>query len=647
MQNRNFGQNSDNKIDFVKCTRYNATPILIFQIIFMTDFRNIAIIAHVDHGKTTLIDAMLSQSGTFRENQQVAERVMDSNALEKERGITILAKCTSIIWQGHKINVIDTPGHADFGGEVERVLSMTDSCLILVDSSEGPMPQTKFVLSKALALGLKPIVIINKVDRGDARIDEVLNEIFDLFVSLNASDEQLDFPVLYAVGRDGWCVADLEKDERKDLTPLFDLILKHVVPPKFDKTAPFTMLATLLDSNPYFGRMLTGRIMSGTAKGLMNFKAINLKGELVEQGRLTKLLVFRGVDKVPVEIAEAGDIVSIAGLEKASVADTLCDMSVSTPIQSTPINPPTMAITIGVNDSPLAGQEGSKVTSRMIRDRLFSEAESNVAIKVKESDSKEAFEVGGRGELQLGVLIENMRREGFELSVSRPRVLFKKGDDGEILEPVEEVVVDVDDAFSGVVVEKLSSRKGDMIEMKPSGGGKTRLVFYVPSRGLIGYQGEFLTDTKGTGILNRLFHSYVAYKGEYSDRKNGALISNDSGEAVAYALWNLQDRGVIFIKPQDKVYAGMIIGENSKAGDLEVNVLRGKQLTNIRAAGADEAIRLIPPRLLTLESMITYISDDELVEVTPKSLRLRKKLLDPNERKRSKGKESRFDFVQE
>ncbi len=613
----------------------------------MTDFRNIAIIAHVDHGKTTLIDAMLSQSGTFRENQQVVERVMDSNALEKERGITILAKCTSIIWQGHKVNVIDTPGHADFGGEVERVLSMADSCLLLVDSSEGPMPQTKFVLSKALALGLKPIVIINKVDRSDARIDEVLNEIFDLFVSLNANDEQLDFPVLYAVGRDGWCVADLEKDERKDLSPLFNLILEHVKPPKFDKNAPFAMLATLLDSNPYFGRMLTGRIMSGTAKNLMNFKAINLKGEVVEQGRLTKLLVFRGVDKVPVEMAEAGDIVSIAGLEKASVADTLCDMSVAAPIQSTPINPPTMAITIGVNDSPLAGQEGSKVTSRMIRDRLFAEAESNVAIKVKESDSKEAFEVGGRGELQLGVLIENMRREGFELSVSRPRVLFKRAENGDILEPVEEVVVDVDDAHSGVVVEKLSSRKGDMIEMKPSGGGKTRLVFYVPSRGLIGYQGEFLTDTKGTGILNRLFHSYVPYKGEYSDRKNGALISNDAGEAVAYALWNLQDRGVIFIKPQDKVYAGMIIGENSKSGDLEVNVLRGKQLTNIRAAGADEAIRLIPPRILTLESMITYISDDELVEVTPKSLRLRKKLLDPNDRKRSKGKESRFDFVQE
>ncbi len=614
----------------------------------MTDIRNIAIIAHVDHGKTTLIDAMLAQSGTFRANQQVEIRVMDSNALEKERGITILAKCTSITWQDHKVNVIDTPGHADFGGEVERVLSMADSCLLLVDSSEGPMPQTKFVLSKALALGLRPIVIINKVDRQDARVDEVLNEIFDLFVSLNANEQQLDFPVLYAVGRDGWCVRDLEKDERKDLTPLFNMILEHVKPPKFDVNAPFTMLATLLESNPYFGRMLTGRIMSGTAKSLMNFKAINLNGQLVEQGRLTKLHTFRGVDKVPVDEAVAGDIVSIAGLEKASVADTICDMSVNTPIKSTPINPPTMAITIGVNDSPLAGQEGSKVTSRMIRDRLFAEAESNVAIKVKESDSKDAYEVGGRGELQLGVLIENMRREGFELSVSRPRVLFKKGPNGEVLEPVEEVVVDVDDAFSGVVVEKLSSRKGEMIEMKPSGGAKTRLVFHVPSRGLIGYQSEFLTDTKGTGVLNRLFHSYIPYKGEYADRKNGALISNDSGESVAYALWNLQDRGVIFIKPQQKVYMGMIIGENSKAGDLEVNILRGKQLTNIRTTAADEAIRLIPPRLMILEEMITYISADELVEVTPKSLRLRKKFLDANERKRmAKANAAKFDFVQE
>ena len=614
----------------------------------MTDFRNVAIIAHVDHGKTTMIDAMLHQSGTFRANQQVENRVMDSNALEKERGITILAKCTSIVWQDHKINVIDTPGHADFGGEVERVLSMADSALLLVDSAEGVMPQTKFVLSKALALGLKPIVIINKIDRSDARPDEVLNEIFDLFVSLNATEQQLDFPVLYAVGRDGWCVEDMEKDERKDLSPLFNLILRHVTPPKFDLDAPFTMLATLLDNSPYFGRMLTGRIYSGRAKNLMNFKAMSLTGETIEQGRLTKLHVFRGVEKVAVEEAQAGDIVSIAGLEKASVADTICDISVTTPIKSTPIDPPTMAITISVNDSPLAGQEGTKVTSRMIRDRLFAEAETNVAIKVKETDGKDAFEVGGRGELQLGVLIENMRREGFELSVSRPRVLYKKDTDGSVLEPVEEVVVDVDDAFSGVVVEKLSSRKGEMIDMRPSSGGKTRLIFYVPSRGLIGYQSEFLTDSKGSGVLNRIFHNYVPYKGDMSTKKNGALIATDAGEAVAFALWNLQDRGVMFIKPQQKVYSGMIVGENSKTGDLEVNVLKGKQLSNVRASGTDEAIRLTPPRELTLEDMITYVGDDELVEVTPKSLRLRKKFLDSNDRKRlGRSKEAKFDFIQE
>ena len=614
----------------------------------MSHFRNVAIIAHVDHGKTTLIDAMLHQSGTFHAHQQVENRVMDSNDLEKERGITILAKCTSIAWKGNKINIIDTPGHADFGGEVERVLSMTDSALLLVDSAEGVMPQTKFVLSKALNLGLKPIVIINKVDRSDARPDEVLDEIFDLFVSLNANEQQLDFPVLYAVGRDGWCVNDLDKDEKKDLSPLFDLILSHVSPPKFDENAPFSMLATLLDHSPYFGRMLTGRIYSGKAKNLMSFKAINLKGELVEQGRLTKLHVFRGVEKVAVEEATAGDIVCIAGLEKASVADTLCDSTVSSPIKSTPIDPPTMAITISVNDSPLAGTEGTKVTSRMIRERLFAESETNVAIKVKESDGKDSFEVGGRGELQLGVLIENMRREGFELSVSRPRVLFKKGENGEILEPIEEVVIDVDDNFSGSVVEKLSIRKGELAEMKPSTGGKTRIIFLMPSRGMIGYQGEFLTDTKGTGVLNRIFNSYAPYKGEISFKKNGALISTDSGEAVAYALWNLQDRGTLFVKPQQKVYAGMIIGENAKQGDLEVNVLKGKQLTNVRASGTDEAIRLTPPRDLTLEEMITYISDDELAEVTPKALRLRKKFLDANERKRmSRGKESKFDFVQD
>jgi len=612
----------------------------------MTNFRNIAIIAHVDHGKTTLIDAMLHQSGSFKEHQNVETRVMDSNDLEKERGITILAKCTSIMWKDNKINVIDTPGHADFGGEVERVLSMADSALLLVDSAEGVMPQTKFVLAKALALGLQPIVVINKIDRSDARPDEVLDEIFDLFVALDANEQQLDFPTLYAVGRDGWCVEDLEKDEKKDLSPLFDLIIKHVEPPKFDVNAPFSMLATLLSHSSYFGRMLTGRIYSGTAKNLMSFKAINLDGKIMEQGRLTKLHVFRGVEKVPVEEAQAGDIVSIAGLEKASVSDTLCDIAVKDPIASTPIDPPTMSITIGVNDSPLAGMEGSKVTSRMIRDRLFSEAETNVAITVKEAQSNDSFEVGGRGELQLGVLIENMRREGFELSVSRPKVLFKKEEDGQILEPCEEVVIDVDEEHSGSVVEKLSSRKGDMIEMKPSSGGKTRIIFHVPSRGLIGYQSEFLTDTKGSGVLNRIFHEYIPYKGELVTKRNGALIATDPGEAVGYALFNLQDRGILFVKPQQKVYSGMIIGENAKQGDLEVNVLKGKQLTNVRASGTDEAIRLSPPKDLTLEEMITYIANDELVEVTPKSLRLRKKLLDPNERKRLKrSKEKEMTFA--
>ena len=597
-------------------------------------FRNIAIIAHVDHGKTTLIDEMLGQSGTFHQNKQVEERVMDSNDLEKERGITILAKCTAINWKNDKINIIDTPGHADFGGEVERILNMADSAVLLVDAAEGPMPQTKFVLSKALNLGLKPMVIINKIDRSDARPDEVLDEIFDLFVSLDANEEQLDFPVLYAACRDGWCVKDLENDERKDLTPLFDLILEHVTPPKFDESAPFSMLATLIESNPFFGRTLTGRIYSGIAKNGMNCKAINLDGKLVDQGRITKLQIFKGVDPIAVEEASAGDIVKISGLEKASVSDTFCDNSINEPIKSTKIDPPTMAISILVNNSPLAGMEGEKVTSRMIRDRLFAEAESNVAITVKESPANDGFEVGGRGELQLGVLIENIRREGFELAVSRPRVLFKEDEKGNKLEPIEELVVDVDDEFSGSVVEKVAARKGEMVDMKPSGGGKTRITFKVPSRGLIGYQGEFLTDTKGTGIMNRVFDSYQPYKGELAFKRNGSLISNDSGAATGYALFNLQDRGIMFIGAGDKVYTGMIIGQNAKNNDLEVNIIKGKQLTNVRASGTDEAIRLTPPKKLTLEDMITYINDDELVEVTPKSLRLRKLYLDSNERKR-------------
>lgn len=605
----------------------------------MTQLRNIAIIAHVDHGKTTLIDAMLKQSGTFRDNQAVDVCVMDSGDLEKERGITILAKCTSVTRGDVRINIVDTPGHADFGGEVERVLSMVDGVILLVDAAEGPMPQTKFVLTKALNQGLRPIVVINKIDRADARADEVINEVFDLFVALDASEAQLDFPILYASGRAGWCVKDLN-DTRENLEALFDLILKHVSPPDVDEDAPFSMLATILGYDSYLGRMLTGRIMSGKAKVGMPIKTINLNGEVIEQGRLTKLLAFQGIKREPVQEAVAGDIVTIAGVMKSSVADTICDISVSTPLRSTPIDPPTMSITIGVNDSPLAGQEGSKVTSRVIAERLFAEAESNVAISVKESQNKEAFEVGGRGELQLGVLIETMRREGFELSVSRPRVLFRKDDHGNVLEPMEEVVVDVDDEFSGVVVEKLSTRKGEMQDMRPSGGGKTRLIFIVPSRGLIGYQSEFLTDTRGTGVMNRLFHSYGPYKGDLPGRRNGALISTDNGEAVAYAIWNLQDRGIMFINPQDKVYAGMVVGEHNRDNDLEINVLKGKQLTNIRTTSKDEAIRLVPPLKMTLEQMISYIEDDELVEVTPKSLRLRKRLLDSNLRKReSRAKE--------
>jgi GTP-binding protein len=600
--------------------------------------RNIAIIAHVDHGKTTLVDTILRQSGTFRDNQQVAERAMDRNDLERERGITILAKCTAVKWKDHKINIIDTPGHADFGGEVERVLSMADGTLLLVDAAEGVLPQTKFVLYKALKQGHRPIVIINKIDRPDGRPDEVLNEIFDLFVSLEANEQQLDFPIVYASGRDGWGAMSLDAP-RENLHPLLDLIVSHVPAPKVDENAPFAMLTTLLERDPYLGRVLTGRIYSGKAKVNAAVHALNLKGEKVESFRLTKLQSFIGLNRVPVEEAVAGDIICVAGMEKTSVSDTICDTSVATPIQSTPVDPPTMAVTITINDSPLAGTEGKKLTSTMIRDRLMSEAETNVAIRITESASKDAFEVAGRGELQLGVLIEMMRREGFELSVSRPRVIFRKDDQGRVTEPYEEVIVDVDDAYTGVVVEKVSQRKGEMQDMRPSGGGKTRVTFIAPSRGLIGYQSQFLTDTRGTGVMNRLYHSYGPFKGEVAGRINGALISTDKGDAVAYAIWKLQERGTMFIGHGDKVYQGMIVGENSRDNDLEINVLKGKQLTNIRAAGADEAVVLVPPRRMSLEDMMSYIKDDELVEVTPKSLRLRKKLLTSNEREIAKKKE--------
>jgi len=596
------------------------------------NLRNIAIIAHVDHGKTTLVDQMLKQSGTFRDNQQVAERAMDSNDLERERGITILAKCTSIMRGDLRINIVDTPGHADFGGEVERILSMVDGVVLLVDAAEGPLPQTKFVVSKALAQGLRPIVVINKIDRSDARAHQVHDEIFDLFAALDASEEQLDFPTLFASGRNGWAVEKMG-DEPKDLAPLFDLIARHVPAPKVDATAPFTMLATILEANPFLGRLLTGRIQTGTVKVNMPIKAMSHDGKMVEQGRVTKVLSFRGLERVPVEEAEAGDIVIIAGLSKATVADTLCDIAVTEPLHAKPIDPPTIGMTFAVNDSPLAGTEGDKVTSRMIRDRLLREAETNVAIRVTESQTNDAFEVAGRGELQLGILIENMRREGFELSISRPRVLYQTVD-GQRQEPIEEVVIDVDEAYSGTVVNKMSERKAEMTDMRPSGGGKVRLTFLAPSRGLIGYFSEFLSDTRGTGLMNRLFHSYAPYKGAIASRRTGVLISIGSGEAVAYAMWKLEERGPMLIEPGVKVYEGMIVGEHAKSNDLDVNVMQGKQLTNMRTTSKDEAVRLTPPLMMTLEKAIAYIADDELVEVTPKSVRLRKRYLDPNTRKR-------------
>ena len=601
------------------------------------NMRNIAIIAHVDHGKTTLVDAILQQSGTFRENQATTERAMDSNDLEKERGITILAKCTAVQWKGTKVNIIDTPGHADFGGEVERIMNMADGVLLLVDAAESVLPQTKFVLGKALKQGLRPIVVINKIDRPDARPDEVLDEIFDLFVSLEANDQQLDFPVVYASGRNGWASLTLD-GPRENLHPLMDLVVAHVPHPDVDSDAPFTMLATLLNRDPYLGRCLTGRVTSGRAKANMAVKAIGLDGKTVETFRLTKLLSFQGLNRVPVDTVEAGDIICIAGMETATVSDTICDPSVTEPVKSTPVDPPTMSITITVNDSPYAGTEGKKLTSTMIRERLMAEAETNVAIRLTESANRDAFEVAGRGELQLGVLIENMRREGFELSVSRPRVLFKKDENGQLTEPYEEVFCDVDEEYTGVVVDKMTQRKAEMTDMRPSGAGKIRITFKAPSRGLIGYQGQFLTDTRGTGVMNRLFHSYGPYKGEMAGRHRGALISTDKGDAVAYAIFNLQDRGTMFIGHGDRVYQGMIVGENSRDNDLDINVLKGKKLTNVRASGADEAVVLVPPRKMSLEDMMAYINDDELVEVTPKSLRLRKRHLDPTEREIAKKK---------
>ena len=599
----------------------------------MENLRNIAIIAHVDHGKTTLIDSIMKQSGMFRENQDIDERIMDSGDLEKERGITILAKPTSIQWKDTRINIIDTPGHADFGGEVERVLSMTDGVILLTDAAEGPMPQTKFVLSKALAKGLKPIVIVNKIDRPDGRPDAVIDEVFDLFVSLDATDEQLDFPILYAAGRDGWCVKDLN-DPKENLHALLDLILDHVEPPKVESNKPFAMLSTLLDSDPYLGRCLVGRVEQGTAKVNDNVKAINLSGKQVESGRLTKLFKFEGTERVAVNEVQTGDIICIAGLAEASVADTICNLDVTEPIASTPIDPPTMSITITVNDSPLAGLEGKKVTSTVIRERLLAEAETNVAISFAENEKKDAFEIGGRGELQLGVLVETMRREGYELTVSRPHVVYKIDENDKKLEPIEEVIIDVDDEYASTVIDSMNKRKAEMLDMRNT-SGKTRLIFKAPSRALIGYQSRFLTETRGTGVVNRLFDSYGPFKGEISTRRNGALIATQTGTAVAYAIFNLQDRGVMFIDPQTKVYQGMIVGEHNRPNDLEINILKGKQLTNVRASGTDEAVKLVTPRKMSLEQMMAYINEDEVLEVTPQNLRLRKQYLDPHQRKKA------------
>ena len=599
--------------------------------------RNIAIIAHVDHGKTTLVDQLLKQSGAFRDNQKVAERAMDSNDLERERGITILAKCTSVVWNDVRINIVDTPGHADFGGEVERILNMVDGVVVLVDASEGPLPQTKFVVSKALKLGMRPIVAINKIDRPDERHLDVLNEIFDLFANLDANDEQLDFPVLYGSGRNGWMALD-PAGPQESLAPMFELIINHVPPPKVD-TGPLRILATTLEADPFLGRILTGRITSGTIKPNQQLKALARDGKTVETFRVTKVLAFRGLERTAVDSAEAGDIVAVAGMTEATVADTLSDPSVSEPLPAHPIDPPTLSMTFRINDGPFAGQEGDKVQSRVIRERLMKEAERNIAIRIVENPDKDSFDVSGRGELQLAILIENMRREGFELTVSRPRVVFRNDEaTGERLEPIEEVIIDVDEAHSGIVVQKLSERRADLMEMRSSGGGRQRLVFHAPTRGLLGYQSELLSDTRGTAVMNRLFHDYVPYKGEIQGRRTGVLISNGVGEATAYSLFYLQDRGPIMITPQTRVYEGMIVGQHTRDNDLVVNVIENKKLTNIRAAGKDEALTLTPPMRLSLERALSYINDDELVEITPDSIRLRKRWLDPNERKKQERK---------
>ncbi|MCK5658899.1 MAG: translational GTPase TypA [Alphaproteobacteria bacterium] len=600
-----------------------------------SNLKNIAIIAHVDHGKTTLVDVLLRQSGLFRENQKIAECVMDNNDLERERGITILAKVTSVVWKDTRINIVDTPGHADFGGEVERILSMVDGVIVLVDAAEGPLPQTKFVVDKALKQGIRPIVVINKIDRPDARPHEVHEEIFDLFAALDATDEQLDFPMLYASGRDGWASVTLD-GERSDMIPLFDLICDFVPSPKNDVDAPFSMLVTLIENNSYLGRLVTGKVMSGSIKLNAPVKALTLENKLVETSKITKILAFRGINREPLTQAKAGDIISLAGMTLTTVSDTICDMVVEQALPAVPIDPPTISMSFAVNDGPFAGTEGTKITSRIIRERLFREAESNVAMKVRDGASSDVFEVFGRGELQMAILIETMRREGFELCIGRPRVVYKTDEEtGEKLEPIEEIMVDVDQEYSGQVVQKMAIRKGEMVSMMPSGAGRVRMTFIAPTRGLIGYHGEFLTDTRGTGVINRLFHGYAPFKGGVESRRTGVLLAMEKGEATEYDLWKLEERGIIMILPGTRVYEGMIVGEHSRGNDLPVNVLKGKKLTNVRASGTDEATKLVPPRILTLDQAIIYIADDELAEITPKTIRLRKRILNSTLRKRA------------
>ena len=598
-----------------------------------TSIRNITIIAHVDHGKTTLIDNLMKQSGSFRENEVVDERLMDSGELEKERGITILAKPASINWKDSRINIIDTPGHRDFAAEVERVLSMADGALLLIDSAEGVMPQTKFVLAKALKQGLKPIVVINKLDKADQRADEVLNETFDLFVSLDANEEQLDFPVIYASGRSGWASKEID-GPRENLNPLLDLVIDHVKPAEFDKSKPFAMLSTLLYADSFLGRSLVGRISQGTAKANQQIKSINLDGEKVDEGRLTKIFRYEGTKKVPIEVGEAGDIVVIAGLEKANVADTICDTEVDIPIQATPIDPPTMSIKITVNSSPLAGTEGKKLTSTQIRERLVQEAQNNVGISFSENENKDSFEISGRGELMLEILLTQMRREGFEMTVSPPRVLFQKNENGEKLEPIEEITMDLDEEFSSKVIDSMNKRKGKLIDLKDTGKNKKRLIFHAPTRGLMGYTSRFLTLTKGTGVINRIFHSYGKFEGDMEGRRNGALISMEQGKAVAFAIYNLQARGEMFVTHNDPVYSGMIVGLSPKPGDMIINVMKGKKLTNMRTQGTDENVVLTPVRKMSIAEQLSMLNSDEALEITPNSCRLRKAVLDPHERKK-------------